>query len=296
MTQNQSINKSSIRILKLLLNKSLTREEIIKILEIKPVTFFKNISLLIDAGFHLEKQERKYKIASFSNIAQYSHLNLDMMAHILTLASNLLSKNKVKILLHIMRKLLFLGDEKSWEYFYEKLDFFNEIDCSNKYEELLELFETYKENKMQIFVTTDDLIEYCLEPVEYFLRGKSLIFLFNNCYCEKRIELDAEKIKKIVPANKRIKHDVTRNSTIFELTGRLAKTYLLKGEEILKESKNNRMVVINYDTDKKNLFKRLLRYQSLCEIILSAEDRKEFKKLIEKSLDNIERFQDNNIK
>ena len=76
--------------------------------------------------------------------------------------------------------------------------------------------------------------------------------------------------------------------TIFELYGRLKKTYLLKDEERIVDYTKDKLVIANSSNDKKKLFKRLLRYDILCKVTFPKSDVKEFTKLISDSLNNLD--------
>ena len=98
--------------------------------------------------------------------------------------------------------------------------------------------------------------------------------------------IPVEKIVKIVP-EARIEKLPEAKETIFELYGRLAKIYVLKENERIIDSFSDRLVIANGSCDKEILFRRLLRYDELCKILFSSEDVIKFKKMIQKSLDNI---------
>ena len=93
-----------------------------------------------------------------------------------------------------------------------------------------------------------------------------------------------EDITKIIPIDESENDIEFKNETIFELYGRLAKNYRLKENERLIEKFPNKIVIANSNSDKKVLFKRLLRYDVLCKIIHSKNDVKEFQNLVNNSL------------
>ena len=67
MTKNQSIDKNSIKMAKMLLEKAYSQDEITSALKIRPSTFFKNLHLLEMAGFKIQKESGKYGIIVFKN-------------------------------------------------------------------------------------------------------------------------------------------------------------------------------------------------------------------------------------
>ena len=70
--------------------------------------------------------------------------------------------------------------------------------------------------------------------------------------------------------------------TVFEIMGRLAKTYTLyEGERVIKIKEDSIVVSNNYE-DKAELYKRLLRYGTLCKIISTQDDIERFKQMLNK--------------
>ena len=64
--------------------------------------------------------------------------------------------------------------------------------------------------------------------------------------------------------------------------GRLAKTYTLyEGERVIKIKEDSIVVSNNYE-DKAELYKRLLRYGTLCKIISTQDDIERFKQMLNK--------------
>ena len=86
-----------------------------------------------------------------------------------------------------------------------------------------------------------------------------------------------------------------RNSqeVIFELYGKLSKSYLLKEEERIVHSSKDKIVIASYAKDKAKLYRRLLRYDILCKVTFPKREANEFKKMLEKALANLSKVSDN---
>ena len=97
----------------------------------------------------------------------------------------------------------------------------------------------------------------------------------------------------MIPEDKAILRPNTKE-TIFELYGKLAKTYAIKDDERLVEFGKDRIVIANSENSKEKLFRRLLRYDSLCKILFPKEDVEQFRNLVQKALDNLDGLKDNN--
>lgn len=77
-------------------------------------------------------------------------------------------------------------------------------------------------------------------------------------------------------------------SVIYKLKGKLAQSYKLKKNErmINFDTEKQELVIINNREDKNLLFKRLVRYGLLCEVIEPKNIRSEFKEFIKQILNN----------
>ena len=84
-----------------------------------------------------------------------------------------------------------------------------------------------------------------------------------------------------------------QKEVVFELYGKLAKSYLLKEEESIVDYSKDKIVIVNHCEDKLKLFRRLLRYDILCKVTFPKADVRYFKSIIENSLENITKVVDN---
>ncbi len=286
MKNNRSINKTPLIMTRMLLDNFYSKEEIMEALNIKQVTFFKNLRLISFAGFKYIKENRKYKIVSFKNSINYSILNINIMAHLLTLANGIFPKNKTKELHFIFKKFLYLSSKNDYDNFIEKYTLFNKITQDSECSEKTELFQKYLNKKYTLNITTKQKENLILKPVEYIWGQKNSFFLFEDVETREKKQISPCDILSMHPI-KETSSNKNEKETVFELRGRLAKNYVLKENEVLKDVFKDKIVITNYSQDKQKLFKRLLRYDSLCNIVYPLEDRKEFLELLKKSLDNI---------
>ncbi len=68
-------------------------------------------------------------------------------------------------------------------------------------------------------------------------------------------------------------------TTTFKITGRLKYAYDIKEGETVS-SYDDCLIVTNKNEDKSELFRRLLKYGNLCEILYPKTDRENFKNLV----------------
>ena len=83
-------------------------------------------------------------------------------------------------------------------------------------------------------------------------------------------------IKETLSAKSPVDFSLT---TTFKITGRLKNAYAPREGEIISEFKDH-IIVSNKKEDKDELFKRLLKYGSFCEILYPKSDREKFKTLV----------------
>lgn len=288
-------NKSPIKTAGLLLNNFYPKEKIISILNIKLPTFYKNLNLIKTAGFEFEKEKSKYKIASFSKSIHYSSLNTSIMAHILTLSFNFFPKNKTQALMFILKKFLYLSCEEEYEDFLKKYKFFQSVSLNSIYKNKIKMFRRYAKKRTILSIETKNMQKQKLKPLEHISHQGETFFTFLNTVTNDKEKIRAQDIIEMTPYKETFCLSGGQN-TIFELSGRLAKTYLLKENEVLIDTSRDKITISNFSNNKQKLFKRLLRYDILCEVKFTKQDRIDFQKLLKKSLDNIEKFQDNSSK
>ncbi len=75
--------------------------------------------------------------------------------------------------------------------------------------------------------------------------------------------------------------------TVFALSGRLKNSYTLyEGEKVIKMQEDKVLISNNFE-DKNELFRRLLRYGNLCQIISPKGDVEKFRKMLENMKNNL---------
>ncbi len=294
MLKDEPANKSFLLMANMLLKKFYSLKEITEILDIKPATFFKNLQMLKKAGFRIEKNKQKYKIEAYINVLNLASRNISILAYMMTLSNNMLPKNAAKAVFSFCKKIFYLSSKENYETFLERYNLFKRILSEDNQTDKIECFQKYIDKNENVQITLKDTREFILKPIKYcWGANNKTIFVFEDINSEERMEFGADEIVKMKVEKNAFKFDKSRE-TIFELSGRLADVYLLKEEEVLLESGKSRILIANYSSDKQKLFKRLLKYDVLCKVKFPAQDKNSFLKIIEKSLDNIDKFQDNN--
>ena len=271
-------------------------EEILDLANIKAPTLYKYMHLFKKAGFDVVRVKKFYKIIHYSNKIKLSDAEMGLIAYLKLLASMFISKSKNKIFSELIEKLLKFTNKETQEAVNNKFSLMKKASETNMYKEKLELFEKYLNSNMQTVVTLRNGKQFLLQPKEVIFKNKKIYFSFID---NKTLETKQIDINKIVNLTSKPNYNPIHYETkeiIFELYGRLAKVYLLKEGERVLDSSSDKIVIANNNSDKKALFKRLLRYDTLCKVKFPKKDALIFKKLIEKSLENIDNIKDNILK
>ena len=114
---------------------------------------------------------------------------------------------------------------------------------------------------------------------------------FNVIHDGKEKTISAERISGLEIMDRRFQQsdDSPAQDVVFKLKGALAERYTLKeNEELTKNERPDSITITNRGERKEELFARLLRYDSSCEIIFPLHYREEMKNLLEEMLRNYE--------
>lgn len=142
--------------------------------------------------------------------------------------------------------------------------------------------------KLQYRRTKNSVEEIVVELKE--LAEKNQKF-YINCYCQslarnKRIAL--EKIVSLVQLPRKTLDKNYLNTVVFELYGRLSRSYKLKHSESVINFEQGKITVSNSDEDRDALLRRLLKYGENCKIVAPKSMSLEMMALTNEMLKNLE--------
>lgn len=123
-----------------------------------------------------------------------------------------------------------------------------------------------------------------LEPSRVVQEGGHLYLVGIDRRSCQRVKLDLELIRSYRQLPFKVQSRLRVVSVVFELTGRLAKTYRLYPEETLLAESSDRIRVKARTEDYQPLLKRLLKYGSCCEVISPTYVRHEMEAKVESLL------------
>ena len=284
-------DKKTLNILNYLLKNKASKKELLDCFSIKPSTLYRHINLINEAGFDVEFLDSVYRILTYKNLITFAKYELDLLSYLMLLGYIMLPDKEIRKLKNAINKILSLTNKKDAYFVKENYEKYRLSSINKCYSEKISAFKKYQIEKKHAAVITRNNEELNMLPIE-FSWDKNKLFLKY---------LDEENVQKTILVDDIIKIFEEKNElkfsnnqeTIFELYGRLSKSYLLKEEEKIVDFTRDKIVVANYSKDKVALFKRLLKYDVLCKVIFPKTDVKEFKNIIEESLANIDKILDN---
>ena len=277
---------SLFEMFKLLNGRECKMSDVISILGISEATFHKNILKIKDAGFKVSYRNSLYRIDVFKNEFNLNETDKETFAYLLKISDEL-SKNKQKSFISFIDKFLFLANEKDYTDVIKKYKILKKAALYDEFREKIKIIKQNFQKKMKIILNSGTEISARILKLS-IVKDKIYLCIENNKTLREE-KIPVEKIAKIVP-NRNLLFDEENKEVIFEISSNLAKTYLLKEDERVIEGSKNKLVVASYTKDKNTLFKRLLRYDTMCKVLYPKYDVEKFKEIISKSLENLEKM------
>ncbi|MBQ8636242.1 hypothetical protein IJX73_00115 [bacterium] len=292
MTTNTANKNNALHILKFLDSGEISRDDLLCRLNIKLSTFYKHLKTIKESGFDIEYTNNAYQIANFKNRFKFAKYELSVFGYLLLISNTMLPEYKSAEFTKALMKMVRFSDEEDFKEIEKRYQLYRKINLTNDFEEKINLLNSLIKNNEKIKITTKKGEELILKPKEINIKKENLYLnyttLKNNT---ETIALD--NIVKIMRKTFNKKNGTKQeNETIFELYGKLAKSYLLREEERIIDSTKDKIVVASSNPDKTNLFRRLLRYDVLCKITHPKNHANNFREMIEKSLANLEENQE----
>lgn len=248
------------------------------------VKYFKTIR---HSGCVLKKKNGKFSIESIPFTLELSNRDCEYLAVFINLGIGLYGDNLQSDLKSAISKILSLAD-KSVSLKYET--HFNETKNTvpepfifkEKISRLLKY--GYDNSKIRILYNGEKLL---ISHISFKYYDNSVyVHAFNEASKSYELYL-LSGIKEITSTPNISSQAAFAPYTVFELRGRLMKTYTLyEGERVIKIKEDSIVISNNYE-DKNRLYKRLIRYGTLCKIISTQDDIDNFKLMLSKMKNNL---------
>lgn len=298
--ENSNIVPSGYRILYvlfLLINNSLSQKEINDKLSQNPdieqsftkETLLKIINTLKISEVKISKKTNKYFVCKlpwqFDLDSKHLKTLFSLMFFVESLGQKELLDNYNAFLCNLFK---FLPDEKLLEHGCDSSSYKK----TNKYVKhslIIKKIEQFRQNSCRVKIISNKGHDYFFDTyyIEYSLNDVLLTGYSLKHHENKTFNLD--EIKSIKQLPQKSSGVFFPSSVTFKVKGRLAKSYNLRENEKLLSFDNEELVILNKGEDKQKLFRRLLKYKDLCEIVATEAIKGDFKKMLKGVLLNYEK-------
>ena len=291
--KEQSTNKYNLlKVLELLDGKEVSKDEVLKSLNIKPSTFYKHLNSIKNVGFEIKKNDENYELIKFRKIIKFAKYELGIFAYLLLLASVMLSDKNAKKVNDILLKMIYLSDKEDYCAIQELFETYKIKVFEDCYSEKIAVLDKYSKDNKNIKILTKDNEIFSFQSLSVDWKKQDFYITFKDKKKTKSIALE-NVVKISEQIEKEIFEIAPKDEVIFEIYDKLMKSYLLREDERVLDNTKDKLVIASSNPDKLTLFSRLLRYGVLCKVVFPKADVKEFYEIIKKSLANIEEIQDN---
>ena len=250
-------------------------------------TLIKYFKTIRQSGCVLKKKQGRFSIESVPFSLELTEKDCEYLAVFINLAIGLYGENVHNDLKSAMKKIFSLADKNSSE---------NYNICVNKTKNIAPepyvfkdkisrlLKYGYDNSKIKILYNDEKIV---ISHISFKYYDNSVyVHAFNEASKSYELYL-LSAVKEIYSTPEISSGSVFAPYTVFEIRGRLMKTYTLyEGERVIKV-KDDAIVVSNNYEDKERLFKRLLRYGTLCKIVSTQSDIEKFKQMLKKMKSNL---------
>lgn len=276
------INTSSLQVLKtlqVLLEDNYTMSELVAILnkgEEKPIfnngVVSKYINTCRYCGFNIPKINNKYYVANIPFGLDLSQKDLDNLEYLNHVVQERMTKKYSNIFAEFVNRLnrysnkgILKLEEKTSKVIYEAFE------------------DGIKDKRKLKFILKNKKTLECI-PIKLIDEKRPSRFLVSENGKERMISVNS--VAAIETSDTRYIENFTQQSVTFKLTGGLAKRYTLRDWEDIIERKENEIIVSNKGECKELLLKRLLKYDTCCEVLTPKSYRIEMYELIKSTLKN----------
>ncbi len=303
MLKQDKNNETALRILevlKILLQEEVTKHELIDKLKKKSnidgvytqEAFIKYFNTIEAAGFKIDKDGRRYKISNSLNTIKLTPEEVSLLLKLLDNSNRLYNKNHQEVFYNILRKLEKYTGVSFEDKIKKAVSEAKTISEDNAKSNILATLSKYiNEGQLLsiIYKKSKTENEKVIVELKNVIEKNNKIYLvcYNRLWTRnKRIPLDSIiKLEQLSQKSPQIKNV---NTVIFEVYGRLVKSYKLKpSEEVIDYSKEC-LTISNKEEDKDSILLRLLKYGENCKIIKPLSYKKEFISLTNSILKNLE--------
>ncbi len=294
-----------LEVLKILIQQSASAEDLIKLIsdnqDFKNIyakeTLLKYFNTLEFVGLFVEKNRKdgKYFLRNMPLETEFSEEELKLLCILESYVMKLYQRKLEEPFSGLLENLKKSFSKKTRDKYIEvKEDSKINMDAKSIYNSaLVKLLEKYcvdaQKLKIGYLSKSDKSTEiYKVEPKSIVYESDMIYLHVYNPELAQNQKLILDNIIHVVQLPQKITSNISPNTIVFELKGRLLNTYKLKlGEKVINTSSES-MVVSNDIEDKMLLFRRLLKYGENCKILQPKNVQKEFLDFVDKVIASLE--------
>ncbi len=279
------VNISSLRVLQmlqLLFEKDYTMNELMaalsKVSNERCSNFLvsKYINTCRFCGIDIQKIDGKYTLLKLPFGMEFSDDVLSLFDEIKQYSANMRLGKNIRAYNSLLSKI-----NKRSDRYYAKIE--PPADDKN-----IQAFEFAIENGWKInmkLVSDGKETSILCEPLELSCDGDKLVIIVN--LNGERTKILYDDVVSISVSDIKSSGNILSTSVIFRLRNTLARRYTLRPDEkVVGIDDDGSITVLNKTEDKQSLLNRLLKYDSMCELVSPRAYKKEMKSLIDNTLAN----------
>lgn len=273
-------------IIEILMSSPSSRREICELLNRKGIkadtkTITKYIRTLKLAGFDIRVENKKFQVYKTPFTTSLTKEEKDGLMAVMALLNNFFkggANRDCKLIEEKLRNIFALKNNLEINIENKPIDFNFEADENLSFN-IMKLSKYLMEDNVKLKIKYEKK-RYIIFPKEIKYKRNGVFLYAYNKTKEKnsifRVDLitDIKFIEYVNP-----EFPTTGKQTIFKITGRLKKNYILREGEVAKYMEDE-VYVTNVYEDKEELFNRLIKYGKYCEVTYPESDRKKFKNKI----------------
>ncbi len=282
--------KTTFRILSLLKDSIKNKEEILSELGISESNFSSCLHKIRKSGLDVLLNNKSYRVSQIQHSIDFTEEEKSLMAYLLYICNTKLPICNTRIYAGFLKKVLFFGHSQDYDDVMQLFHLYRKIFHDNlNFERLQKVREIVQsKEKIRITLLTGKIIY--IKPIDFnWDKNSDKIYLnyTTDSTTKNYGRILLEEIIKIEPEEKLEIKDLQEDEIIFELYGNLAESYLLKMDERIIRGSKTKLVIASSTKDRDSLYKRLLRYDTLCRVLKPKKAVDEFVDIINTSLLNI---------
>lgn len=252
---------------------------------------YKYLSTLKFAGIELKRHKCRYEIGKLPFKIDLSKEDVTALSVLKEILKVTPEKEIAENINKFFYQLNMHFDFDKNPYGEEKETCKNKLELTKKQVQKVKHYEKLQEEDLRFKITYKNILnetvtEIC-EIIEVYTEQNSVYLKTYNTQHGCFLILNVDQIEDIEKTPQKNTHRYFSSTTVFKLKGKLAKRYTLRNEEhSMGMDKEGCLLIASKKEPKEDLFLRLMRYGSSCEVMSPKQDRETMHNLVKTTLAN----------